>query len=117
MSTMSSINIKIDGFDVSSNTVLVKFASDISLLPIDEYSSTGFQILDPAVTTAEEFVQSIRTAVTYHVSVRDALESHVTNLDLESWLDYTTTITPATLVDPALTPQLVEGLNNPEVEI
>ena len=117
MSTMSSINIKIDGFDQSSNTILVKFASDLSLLPIDEYSSMGFQILDPNVSTAEEFIQSIRTAVTYHVAVRDALESHVTTLDLESWLDYTTTITPATLVDPALTPQLVEGLTNPEVEL
>lgn len=114
---MSSINIKIDGFDESSNTILVKFVSDLSLLPIDDYSSIGFQIIDPAVTTAEEFVQSIRNAITYHVAVRDALESHVTTLDLESWLDYTTTITPATLVDPALTPQLVEGLTNPEVEL
>ena len=117
MSTMSSINIKIEGFDASSNTVLVKFASDLSLLPMDEYSSMGFQIVDPSVTSVEEFVQSIRPAVTYHVAVRDALESHVTTLDLESWLDYTTTITPATLVDPALTPQLVEGLTNPEVEL
>jgi long-subunit fatty acid transport protein len=117
MPTMSSINIKIDGFDESSNTVLVKFASDLSLLPIEEYSSMGFQIIDPAVTTAEEFAQSIRTAVTYHVAVRDALESHVTTLDLDSWMGFTTTITPATLVDPALTPQLVEGLTNPEVEL
>ena len=114
---MSSINIKIAGFDESSNTVLVKFASDVSLLPIDEYSSIGFQIVDPTVTSAEEFIQSIRSAVTYHVSVRDALESHVTTLDLESWLDYSTTITPADLVDPALTTQLVEGLTNSEVEL
>ena len=117
MSTMSSINIKIDGFDESSNTVLVKFASNLSQLPIDEYSSMGFQILDPRVTTAEEFVQSIRPALTYHVAIRDALESQVTTLDLDSWLDYTTTITPATLVDPALIPQLVEGLTNPEVAL
>ena len=117
MSTMSSINIKIEGFDASSNTVLVKFASDLSLLPMDEYSSMGFQIVDPAVTTAEEFIQSIRTAVTYHVSIRDALESHVTTLDLESWLDYSTTITPANLVDPALTTQLVQGLVDSEVEL
>jgi hypothetical protein len=114
---MSSINIKIDGFDAPSNTILVKFASNLSLRPIDEYPSIGFRILDPAVTTAEQFVQSIRPEVTYHVTVRDALESHVNTLDLESWLDYTTTITPATLVDPAVTPQLVEGLTNPEVEL
>lgn len=117
MSTMSSINIKIVGFDESSNTVLVKFASDLSQLSIDEYSAMGFQILDPRVTTAEEFVQSIRSSLTYHVAVRDALEVHVTTLNLDSWLDYTATITPATLVDPALTPQLVEGLTNPEVEL
>jgi len=113
---MSTINIKIVGIDEAGN-VLVKFASDKSQRPIDEYPAIGFPITIISDITPETFINSIRQQVSNYVYVRDAVEANITKIDFSSWTDYQTSFQGSEYVDPFLTSQLVEGLNNPEVTL
>ncbi len=113
---MSTINIKIVDIDEAGN-VLVKIASDRSRRPIDEYPAIGFPITVIDNVTPETFIASIRQQASNYVYVRDAIEAQIDNIDFESWFGYQTAFEGTEYVDPFLTSQLVEGLNNPEVEL
>lgn len=113
---MSTINIKIVEID-AGGVVLVKFASSQSQLPIDEYPAIGFPITNISEFTPEAFINSIRQQVSNYVYVRDAIEAQINNIDFNSWINYQTSFEGTEYVDPFLTSQLVEGLNNPEVTL
>ena len=110
---MSKITIKIIDIDRTSNNIIVKYASEASTKPIDEYSAMGFQITDTSILTPEQFVESIRHEVSQHVAVRDALEAHTAAIDFSAWSGYTTEVDASVLVAPA--PPVVDALATPEV--
>lgn len=113
---MSTINIKIVDIDEAGN-ILVKIASDKSRRPIDEYPAIGFPITIIDNVTPETFIASIRQQASNYVYVRDAIEAQIEKINFESWIDYQTAFEGAEYVDPFLTSQIVEGLNNPEVTL
>ena len=114
---MSRITIKIIDIDRAANNIIVKYASDASNKPIDEYSAMGFQITDLAITTPEQFVESIRLQLSQYVAVRDSFESHVAEIDFSSWSGYTTEVESIELVDPVLQSQIIAAQANPEVTL
>ena len=112
---MSKITIKIIDIDAGANHVIVKYASDTSARPIDEYSAQGFPISDPSIQTPEQFIESIRYDVSRHVAVRDALELHIGSLDLASWNGFTTEVDASDLVAINSVQINNQGLANPEI--
>jgi hypothetical protein len=114
---MATLNIKIVDIDETASTILVKYTSEKSLLPIDAYAPTGFQLTSPSVTSPETFIESIRSQISYYVAVRDAIESQAGTLDLESWVGFETNVEAADVIDPAAAAQIVAGLNDPEVQL
>lgn len=112
---MSRITIKIIDIDRAANNIIVKYASDASAKSIDEYTAMGFQITDPRITTPEQFVESIRYQLSQYVAVRDALESHVAEIDFSSWSGFTTELDSVDAVAPYDSTQINQGLTNSEV--
>lgn len=112
---MSRITIKIIDIDRAANNIIVQYASDASAKPIDEYSAMGFQITDPRIKTAEEFVESIRYQISQYVAVRDAFESQTEEIDFSLWNGFTTEVDSADLVAPYDSSQINTGLTNSEV--
>lgn len=114
---MSTINIKIVGFDEGAGTILVKFVSDKSKKSIDEYPAIGYPITNISEITPQTFIDSIKQQVSNYVYVRDVVEEKLSNVNLAIWNEYEATFTGTEYVDPFLTSQIVEGLNNPEVTL
>lgn len=112
---MSKITIKIIDIDRAANNIIVKYASDASAKPIDEYSAMGFQITDSSILTPEQFIESIRYQVSQYVAVRDALESHTAAIDFSAWSGYTAEVDASDLI--AINPSQInnQGLLNPEI--
>jgi len=108
---MSKINIKIVVISQDSNTVLVKYASDNSKKPIDDYPPVAFQVNKFAVNTVEEFIEEIRPLITMYVNNRDLEETPKQGLDLTSWEGYSTTVDPIEPVDPYRPTQTFPGVS------
>lgn len=81
---MSKISIKIVEVDQVTQTALVKYSSENSLRPIDEYPAVAFQISNFNVKTPEEFIEAIRPQITQYVQQRDSAENP-DNIDISSW--------------------------------
>ena len=104
---MSNISIKIVDVDQSTQTVLVKYASESSLKPIDEYDALAFQLSNYNTKTPEEFIEAIRPQITRYVQQRDLLENADNHLDLSNWNGHSAEvaphiIAPIELIDPAV---------------
>ena len=81
---MTTLTIKIVGTEEDS--VLVKFVSENSANPIDEYDAIAFQPQAMGYTTKEEFIEGIKPTLLEQVIVRDKLENAET-IDVSSWVD------------------------------
>jgi hypothetical protein len=112
---MSKINIKIVEIDQGSHTVLVKYVSEKSQKPIDEYPAVAFQISNYNVANLDEFIEAIRPQVSLYVWQRDLAESPSQNIDISSWSGQSVEVDAFELPAPA--PQPVEALANPEVTL
>ena len=110
---MSNIKIKIVEVDQATHTVLVKYCSDNSKQPIDDYPAVAFQTTNFNVTTRDEFIEAIRPQISLYVQQRDLAENPPTPLDISSWNGHEVEV-PATEL-PTPQPQPIEGLANPEV--
>lgn len=110
---MSKITVKIIDIDRGANNIIVKYASEASAKSIDDYSAMGFQITDTAITTPEQFIESIKYQLSQYVAVRDALEAHVGALDFGIWNGYTTEVDSIPLIADA--PAVVNAFATPEV--
>jgi len=101
---MSSINIKIVDVDQSTQTVLVKYASETSLNPIDDYSAIAFQLSNYNTKTPEEFIEAIRPQITQYVQQRDLLENVDNHVDLSGWNGHSAEVVPHTVepIQPAV---------------
>lgn len=92
--SMSNINIKIVEVDQATQTVLVKYTSEASLKPIDEYDAIAFQLTNYNAKTPEEFIKAIRPQITLYVQQRDLLENVDNHIDLSSWSGHSAEIEP-----------------------
>lgn len=110
---MSKISIKIVDVHQPSNSVIVKFASENSAKPIDEYDGLAFQLTNFASTNPEDFIKEITPYLGRLVAARDKSEQPRAEIELSSWNGYATTAD--TSVDFASPDQELPGLFNPEV--
>lgn len=81
---MTTITVKIVGAE--GDSVLVKYASENSLKPIDEYEAVAYQPKAMGFNTMKEFVDAIKPGLLPLVEQRDAAER--STVDLTSWVDY-----------------------------
>lgn len=110
---MSKINIKIVNVDPASHTLLVKYASDNSAKSIDDYDAVVFQLTDSTVLSPEQFIESIKSQISYHVTMRDAVESLSGTIDIATWNGFATVVESTPLVASA--PAVIDALATPEI--
>ena len=96
---MSNITIKIVEVDQSTQTVLVKYASETSLNPIDDYPAIAFQLTNYNIKTPEEFIEAIRPQITQYVQQRDLSENVDNHVDLSGWNGHSAEVVPH-IVEP-----------------
>jgi hypothetical protein len=112
---MSKINIKIVEVDQSSHSVLVKYTSENSKKPIDEYPAVVFQVTNYNAKTVEEFIEAIRPQVSLYVWQRDQQENPADFIDLTGWDTYNVQVDAVEL--PSVAAPAVPALTNPEVTL
>jgi hypothetical protein len=112
---MSKINIKIVEVDQDSHTVVLKYASEKSVKPIDEYPGVAFQVSNYNVANLDEFIAAIRPQISLYVYYRDLAESPNQTIDISSWSDQSIEVDAFELPAPAAS--TVEALANPEVTL
>lgn len=113
-----SINIKITEIDQTTQSVVVKYASENSKKNIDEYSGVAFQVTNYNVTNLEEFVEAIRPQISLYVWQRDQAENPPTPIDISEWGGYSTEVDRyIPPVDPALDSQLIPSQVSAEVKL
>lgn len=112
---MSKINIKIVEVDQDSHTLVLKYASEKSQKPIDEYPGVAFQVSNYNVANLDEFIAAIRPQISLYVYYRDLAESPNQAVDISSWAGQSLEIDAFELPAPAAPP--VEALANPEVTL
>lgn len=115
---MSKISIKIVEIDQSTRSVVLKFASEHSRRPMEEYDGIAFTVANFNSLTPEEFIEAVRPQISSMVLARDQAEQLVDRLDVTAWNGYTAeieahvfdVITPAA---PAVSP--INAFVNAEV--
>lgn len=112
---MSKINIKVVEVDQATHSVLVKYTSEKSLKPIDEYPAVVFQVSNYAVKTIDEFIEAIRPQISLYVYQRDLAENPSEPIDISGWNGHTVQVNAFELPAPSAPP--VEALANPEVTL
>lgn len=114
---MSKISIKIVEIDQRTRSVVLKFASENSLRPLEEYDGIAFTVANFNSLTPEEFIDAVRPQISSMVLARDQAERLVNTLDITSWNGYTTTVESIEIshIDPAVSSQMIPALNNSEV--
>ena len=114
---MSKISIKIVEIDQRSRSVVLKFASENSLRPLEEYDGIAFTVANFNSLTPEEFIEAVRPQISSMVLARDQAEQLVDRLDVTAWNGYTTTVDAIEIahIDPAVSTQMIPALNNSEV--
>lgn len=112
---MSKINIKVVEVDQATQSVLVKYTSERSLKPIDEYPAVVFQVSNYPVSTIDEFIEAIRPQVSLYVWLRDQAENPAEPVDISGWDGHSVQVDAFELPAPAAPP--IEALANPEVTL
>jgi hypothetical protein len=110
---MSKISIKIVDIHQPSNSVIVKFASENSAKPIDEYDGIAFQLTNFSSNNPEDFIKEITPYLSRLVAARDKSEQPRADIELASWTGFA--VTTDTPVDFSAADQELPGLFNPEV--
>ena len=115
--SMSKISIKIVEIDQRSRSVVLKFASENSLRPMEEYDGIAFTVANFNSLTPEEFIEAVRPQISSMVLARDQAEQLVDRLDVTAWNGYTTIVDSIEIahIDPAVSTQMIPALNNSEV--
>lgn len=116
---MDKITIKIVDVDLSTQSVIVKFASPNSQKTIDEYDGLAFRVPNYEAVTPEQFIETIRPTITRMVRDRDLSEQRIQTVDIESWKGYSADVNPSELdePEPLYVNQTLSSFTNPEVEI
>lgn len=116
---MDKITIKIVDVDLSTQSVIVKFATSNSQKTIDEYDGLAFQVPNYEAVTPEQFIETIRPTISRMVRDRDLSEQRIKTVDIESWKGYSADVSPSELdePEPLYVNQTLSSFTNPEVEI
>lgn len=114
---MSNILIKIVEIHQPTNSVIVKFASDSSTRPIDDYDGLAFQLSNLSSTTPADFIKEVSPYLSYVVAERDRSEKPKENIELSSWVGFSGSVPMLAQVAPATAEQLLPGLVAPEVTL
>ena len=103
------LNVKIVG--VEGDSVLVKYASENSAKPIDEYDAVAYQPKAMGYTSIDAFIEGIKPSLIAQVTARDNSEKVPEALDLNNWVGHESSH------DHELAPDLTANpaLQNPEV--
>jgi hypothetical protein len=114
---MSKINIKIVEVDQSSHSVLVKYTSERSQKPIDEYSGVVFQVSNYVVKNLDEFIEAIRPQVSLYVWQRDQAENPAEPVDMSNWEGYSAQVDAYELPAAPLADIQLPPNANPEITV
>lgn len=114
---MSKINIKVVEVDQSSHSVLVKYTSERSQKPIDEYSGVVFQVSNYAVKNLDEFIEAIRPQVSLYVWQRDQAESPTEPVDMSNWEGHSAQVDAYELPASPLADTQLPPNANPEITV
>jgi hypothetical protein len=114
---LSKISIKIVDIHQESNSVIVKFASEYSAKPLEEYDGLAFQLTNFSSATPEEFIKEITPYISGLVAVRDRGEQPIQLVDLTAWNGYVETVDSTVQIDPIIPEQQFIGLTTPEVTV
>lgn len=101
---MTTLSIKIVG--IEEDSVLVKFASENSAKPIDEYGAIAYQPKNMGYSSIDEFIEGIKPNLLNLVTARD--NSEQSSLDLNEWQDYQTSVTVEPIINPELASVIIE---------
>ena len=103
------LNVKVVG--VEGDSVLVKYASENSARPIDEYDAVAYQPKTMGYTSIDQFIEGIKPSLIAQVTARDLSERVPEELDLTNWVGHESTH------EHELAPDLDANtaLKNPEV--
>lgn len=80
---MTTLNIKIVGTE--GDSVLVKYASENSAKPIDDYDAIAYQPKSMGYSSVDEFIEGIKPGLISQVIIRDRLESAENEIDISQW--------------------------------
>ncbi len=122
---MINLSIKIVDINKETNAALVKFASEFSQKPIDEYEAVAFSLENYNTSSPDAFLESIKPTIINAVKHRDYVESNPVNVNTTSWIGHTATFAVSKnqieinldQVDPVLDAQQTPSMINPEVVI
>jgi len=114
---MSKINIKVVEVDQETNSVLVKYTSEKSLKPIDEYPAVVFQVSNYSVSTIDEFIEAIRPQVSLYVWQRDQAENPAKPVDMSNWEGHSTQVDAYELPAVPLADTQLPPNANPEITV
>lgn len=118
---MSKITIKIVDVDLSTQSVVVRFASEQSKKSIDDYDGLAFQVPNYDAVSPEQFIDLIKPQISQIIKDRDAVETRTGTVDISGWNGYTATVDSvddiSELADPFLDGQAFGMFVDPEVKI
>jgi hypothetical protein len=113
---MALLKIKVVG--VEGESILIKFATENSAKPIDEYDAVSYQPKTLGYATIEDFVAGIQPALLDQALHRDNLEKIAdVEMDLSMWIGHESEHAYATLSDHNASLITNEAIANPEVAI
>jgi hypothetical protein len=111
---MAILNLKVVGAEGES--VLIKYATENSAKPIDEYDAVAYQPRALGYSTLEEFIEGIKPALLNQAIYRDNLEKVPADLDVSAWIGHESTHAYEPPHNPSLV-QANDALKEPEVAI
>jgi hypothetical protein len=111
---MAILNVKVVG--VEGESILIKYATENSAKPIDEYDAVAYQPRALGYATVEEFIERIKPSLLDQAVHRDNLEKLPEELDLSKWVGHEIShvYTP---LNHNVSLQTNEAIKEPEVQI
>lgn len=104
---MANLQLKIVQVDPAARIAVVKFATENSLLPIDDYDGIAFSL--GIAQNVDQFIESIKLQCMHYAIERDYIESNTQPMHALAWEGYETQITDDEIVLPnPTTPPEVE---------
>lgn len=105
---MPQLQLKIVQIDTAARIAVVKYATENSLLPIDDYDGVAFQL--GSAQNAEQFIDSIKFQCMQYALERDYIETSIEPSYAAEWEGFETVISDDEIVLPTPT-------TPPEVEL
>jgi hypothetical protein len=117
----SKIKVKICGYDELSNSVIVKFASDTTEKPIDDYQACAYQPTMFSVGDPESVIKEIARAGIFSVTEQERKEKFVKDIaTIQKYQQYIGKEfeydIETLIVENQIVEQYVEGVDDSEID-